>query len=191
MDPLVQEHRAATVSALDLAGPALERAAQWGRRLAEIVTTGGRLLVCGDSGSPEARHLGTDIVARVLGAGGAVSARALHPAIPTTDANDYEHVQAYARQVAALTGSGDVMLLLSPGGRSPDLLEATDRAVRLGARTWALTGPVPNPLAHRCDEAAAVPSVSVDAIQEVHLVAVHVLCDAFDAALPSMSGRVL
>jgi D-sedoheptulose 7-phosphate isomerase len=190
MDPLVQEHRAATVSALDLAGPALEKAAQWGRRLAEIVTTGGRLLVCGDGGSPDARHLSMEIVTRVRDAGSAASARALHPAIPTTD-DDHEHVQAYARRVAALTAKGDVLLLLSPGGRSPDLLEATDRAVHLGARTWALTGPAPNPLAHRCDEAAAVPSVSINAIQEVHLVAVHVLCDAFDAALSSRPGRVL
>src|SRR5690606_4728519 len=51
VDPLVQEHRAATVSALELAGPALEKVAAWGRRLAEKLSTGGRLLVCGNGGS--------------------------------------------------------------------------------------------------------------------------------------------
>ncbi|HNE88985.1 MAG TPA: SIS domain-containing protein [Actinomycetota bacterium] len=194
VDPLVQEHRAATVSALELAGPALEKVAAWGRRLAEKLSTGGRLLVCGNGGSAaEAQHLSAEIVGRFRDDRPAFSALALHAETSslTAIANDYGHVHMYARQVEAHANPGDVLLLLSTSGRSPNLLEAADRANRLGVRTWGLTGPAPNPLAQRCDEAATVPSVSTSAIQEVHLVAVHVLCAAFDAALPATSRQVL
>ena len=63
---------------------------------------------------------------------------------------------------------------------------ATDAAERLGMRTWALTGPPGNPLAERAEE-----SLTVDAgtatVQEIHLIAVHLLCDAVDAALANSS----
>lgn len=194
VDPLVQEHRAATISALDMSAPALERSAQWGRRLAEMLSTGGRLLVCGNGGSAaEAQHLSAEIVGRFRDDRPAFSALALHAETSslTAIADDYGQVHSYARQVEAHANPGDVLLLLSASGRSPNLLEAADRANRLGVRTWCLTGPAPNPLAQRCDEAATVPSVSIGAIQEVHLVAVHVLCAAFDAALPTVARQVL
>ncbi len=192
VDPLVQEHRAATISALELSGPALEKVAHWGRLLAEKLSTGGRLLVCGDGGSAAAaQHLSAEILGQDDRP--AFSALALHAAASnlTAIADDYGHVQIYARQVEAHSHPGDVLLLLSASGRSPNLLEAADRANRLGVRTWGLTGPAPNPLAQRCDEAATVPSVSTSAIQEVHLVAVHVLSAAFDAALPAVARQVL
>ncbi len=193
-DPLVQEHRAATLSALDLAGPALERTAHWGRRLAEKLAMGARLLVCGNGGSAaQAQHLTAEIVGRFRDDRPPFSAIALHAETSslTAIANDYGVIQMYARQVAAHGSPGDVLLLISTSGRSPNLLEAADRAHLLGLRTWALTGPAPNPLAQRCDEVASVPSVSTSAIQEVHLVAVHVLCAAFDAALPTVNRSAL
>jgi hypothetical protein len=53
-------------------------------------------------------------------------------------------------------------------------------------RTWALTGPAPNPLAARCDEYLACPAPDPQVVQELHLVSVHVLCEHVDRALPSV-----
>lgn len=89
----------------------------------------------------------------------------------------------FARQVQAHGRLGDVLLTLSTSGRSPNVLAAAQAARAIGMKTWALTGPAPNPLSARCHDVAAVSSASTSAIQEVHLVAVHVLSSAFDAAL--------
>jgi D-sedoheptulose 7-phosphate isomerase len=46
-----------------------------------------------------------------------------------------------------------------------------------------MTGPAPNPLATACDEALCVDSPMTGTVQELHLVAIHLLCAAFDVAL--------
>ena len=54
---------------------------------------------------------------------------------------------------------------------------------------WALTGPAPNPLAELADDVVTVPG-STATVQEAHLVAVHLLCAAFEAALPLLDKNV-
>jgi DNA-binding MurR/RpiR family transcriptional regulator len=76
-----------------------------------------------------------------------------------------------------------VLVLLTTSGRSPNLLRAAERAREAGLRVWAMTGPVPNPLAALAHETVAVPSSSTSAIQEVQLVAVHALCAAVERHL--------
>ena len=83
--------------------------------------------------------------------------------------------------VQALAGrAGDVLVLLSTSGSSPNVLEAARRARELGISIWALTGPAPNPLAGLADEAIAVPGTSTSVVQEAHLVLLHALCAVMD-----------
>ncbi|MEV0006156.1 phosphoheptose isomerase, partial [Micromonospora sp. NPDC050980] len=65
------------------------------------------------------------------------------------------------------------------------LLTAAHAAHDTGLRCWAFTGPAPNPLADLCHEALAVDSPDGQVVQELHLVAVHVLCEHVDRALPA------
>jgi D-sedoheptulose 7-phosphate isomerase len=88
----------------------------------------------------------------------------------------------FARQVAAHGRPGDV-LLLSTSGRSGNLVTAAARGRDLGLTVWALTGPAPNPLASAAHDALCVDAEATATIQEIHLVAVHLVCDALDAAL--------
>jgi D-sedoheptulose 7-phosphate isomerase len=179
------EHVAATVDALRDAVPALQRVASWGQHLAHVLPAGGRLLVAGNGGSAaEAQHLTAELVGRFRHDRPPFSAIALHADTSSVTAivNDYGGEEVFARQVQAHGRAGDVLLLLSTSGRSPNLLRAAERGRAGRLRTWALTGPAPNPLAARCDDAAAVDADTTSAVQEVHLVAVHVLCAAFEAA---------
>ncbi len=181
---IVEEHRAATLNALGQSGPALHRAASWGRRLAGRLPAGRRLLVCGNGGSAaEAQHLTAEMVGRFRYDRPPFSAISLHAETSslTAIANDYGVQHMFARQVEAHARAGDVLILLSTSGHSENLLEAAERAARLGVTTWAMTGPVPNPLAQICDEVAVIHSSSTSAIQEVQLVAIHILCATFDA----------
>jgi D-sedoheptulose 7-phosphate isomerase len=186
---------------LDNVLPALEslrsqsgRLAAWGVELAQRLLRGQKLLAAGNGGSAaEAQHLTAELVGRFDGERIPFSAISLHAETSTVTAiaNDYGYDELFARQVRAHGRSGDVLVLLSTSGRSPNLLRAVEAASRLNITTWALTGPGPNPLATACDEAVLIDAVNANA-QEGHLIALHAVCRAFDLEVsrrgPGMSA---
>jgi D-sedoheptulose 7-phosphate isomerase len=162
----------------------------WGRRLAAILTAGGRLLAVGNGGSAaQAAHLTSELVGRYRDDRPPFSAIALCAEAPAVTAigNDYGIEEVFARQVRGHGRRGDVLMALSTSGRSPNVLAAVDAAHAAGMFTWALAGLPGNPLARRCDDALCVDSHHTATIQEVHLIAIHVLCAAVDLAVASGS----
>jgi D-sedoheptulose 7-phosphate isomerase len=160
-------------------------AADWGRRLVPTLSAGGRLLVAGNGGSAaQAQHLSAEFVGRYGPDRRPFSSIALHAdtSAVTAIANDYGVDEMFARQVEAHGRSGDVLLLLSTSGRSANMVAAARRARTVGVRVWAMTGPRPNPLADAADEALTIECGSSCTVQELHLVAVHLVCEAFDLA---------
>ena len=176
----------------ELAGPLEDLQAQsarldaWGRRLTDVLVRGGRLLAAGNGGSAaEAQHLTSELVGRYRDDRPPFSAIALHAETSATTAiaNDYGVEEIFARQVRAHGRPGDVLMLLSTSGRSANVLAAADAGAECGLITWALTGPAPNPLAERVHECLAVASPHTATVQEIHLIAVHLVCAAVDHAL--------
>jgi D-sedoheptulose 7-phosphate isomerase len=186
-----REHLAAlreSLRALESESALLEA---WGRRLADILVGGGRLLAAGNGGSAaEAQHLTAELVGRYSCERMALSAIALHADTSSLTAigNDYGPEQAFARQVRAHGRPGDVLLALSTSGESPNVLHAVDAARAGRLQTWGLTGDGPNPLSLRCDEALLVPGPTAT-VQEAHLVAIHLLCTAVDARVQELVGE--
>lgn len=167
------------------------RLARYGGELARTLGTGGRLLAAGNGGSAaQAQHLVAELVGKLCDDRPALSAIALCAETSglTAISNDYGYDSVFARQVHAHGRPGDVLLLLSTSGRSPNLLAAADAGRECGMRVWGFTGPAPNPLAERCAELLAVPAHDSQVVQELHLVAVHVLCGYVDAVLPDVLG---
>ena len=171
---------------------------EWGRRLAAVLGGGGRLLVAGNGGSAaQAQHLTAEFTGRFAADRRPYSAIALtaDTSAVTAIANDYGYEEVFARQVSAHGRPGDVLLAMSTSGRSPNLLRAADAARAVGVAAWALTGPLPNPLAGACHEAVcvrhpgAVPALTAT-VQEAHEVALHLICLAFDTALGQANGQV-
>jgi D-sedoheptulose 7-phosphate isomerase len=101
----------------------------------------------------------------------------------TAIGNDYGIEEVFARQVRGHGRRGDVLVALSTSGRSANVLAAVDAAHAAGMSTWALAGRPGNPLAERCDDALCVDSPHTATIQEIHLIAIHLLCAAVDEAL--------
>lgn len=158
----------------------------WGCELAARLPAGARLLVAGNGGSAaEAQHLTAELVGRYRCDRPPMSALALHAETSsvTAIANDYGAAQVFARQVEAHGRPGDVLLVLSTSGRSANVLAAAAAARRGGLVSWALTGPSPNPLASAVDAAVAVDGADAAAVQEAHLVAVHLVCEVLDCEL--------
>ena len=159
---------------------------RWGRSLADRLGSGGRLLVAGNGGSAaQAQHLTAELVGRYRDDRRPLSALALHAETSSTTAiaNDYGADEVFARQVEAHGRPGDVLLLISTSGASPNVVAASVRGGACGLTVWALTGRRPNPLAAQADDALCVAAEETATVQEVHLVAMHMLCEAIDLAL--------
>jgi D-sedoheptulose 7-phosphate isomerase len=188
-----EEHLAALGGALAALHAELPRLERWGAHLAVILARGGRLLAAGNGGSAaQAQHLTGELVGRYRTERQPLSAMALHadPAALTAIANDYGAEEAFARQVRAHGRRGDVLLLLSTSGRSANATAAARAATESGLAVWALTGPAPCPLSERADDALCVEAGATATVQEAHLVAIHLLCDAVDRALAAQPPRL-
>ncbi|MFF5232180.1 SIS domain-containing protein [Dactylosporangium sp. NPDC000521] len=190
---LLDSHLDRLAASLDPFRAAAAQLGRWGGRLAHTLGHGGRLLAAGNGGSAaEAQHLAAELVGKLRDDRRPLSAIALcaDSSAVTAIGNDYGFEELFARQVRGHGRDGDILVVLSTSGRSPNLLAAARAARDCGMHTWALTGPAPNPLAELCDEVVACPSPDSQVVQELHLAAVHVLCEHVDRVLPSvLDGR--
>jgi len=190
--PCDHEHLANLMTAASSFHEGVDIADRWGEELAAVLAAGGRLLAAGNGGSAgQAQHLTGELVGRYRDDRRPFSAICLtaETSSLTAIANDYPAAELFARQVEAHGRPGDVLVLFSTSGTSPNILEAACRGARAGLRVWALTGPRPNPLAEIADEALSVDAEYTATVQELHLVSLHILCAAFDRALGVVPAR--
>jgi D-sedoheptulose 7-phosphate isomerase len=158
----------------------------WGRRLAAVLASGGRLLAAGNGGSAaQATHLTAELVGRYRDDRPPFSAIALcsESSAMTAIGNDYGIEEVFARQVRAHGRAGDVLVALSTSGGSPNVLAAVAAANEGGMTTWGLCGRPGSALELACDDALCVDCAHTATVQEIHLIAVHLLCAAFDEEL--------
>jgi D-sedoheptulose 7-phosphate isomerase len=184
--PCDHDHVRELLHALDTFDDGVETASDWGRTIATALTDGRRLLAAGNGGSAaQAQHLTGELVGRYREDRPPFSAICLSAETSTLTAimNDYPVEELFARQVEAHGRPGDVLVLMSTSGRSPNVVTAAQRGRHLGLTVLAFTGPRPNPLADIADQALSVESPFTATVQELHLVALHVLCASMDRAL--------
>src|SRR3954466_1929951 len=191
--PCDHGHLAELVTAIGRFDDCVDVADRWGEHLAKVLDGGGRLLAAGNGGSAaQAQHLTAELVGRYRDDRRPLSAVALcaETSSLTAITNDYPATELFARQVEAHGRTGDVLVLLSTSGKSPNAVAAARRARQCGITVLAMTGPAPNPLAAAADEAVCIDSPWTATVQECHLIALHLLCAAFDAAVLAEPARV-
>jgi len=176
----LQEHLATIQNLLDAALPKIE---QSGQMICDALSGGRKVLLCGNGGSAaDAQHIAAELV------GCYEKQRRSWPAIAlTTDtsaltavSNDLGYDQVFARQVAGLAQTGDVLIAISTSGKSTNVLRAAEKARELGCKTIALTGARAEPLGDLCDIAVAVPSSRTSRVQEAHITIGHLWCEMVD-----------
>src|SRR5882672_4372023 len=119
---------ATAAKAADTLGPAIEKAAGM---VQATVDRGGTLFFCGNGGSAaDAQHLSTEYVVRYQRERRAIAAIALttDTSLITAAGNDYSFDMIFARQVEALGRKGDLLVLHTTSGKSPNLIKAVDAA---------------------------------------------------------------
>jgi D-sedoheptulose 7-phosphate isomerase len=99
----------------------------------------------------------------------------------TAAANDlgFEHV--FSRQVEALVRPGDLLVVHSTSGTSPNVIRAAESARKRGAKVLALTARDGGPLRSLADVAIVIPTERTDRAQELHLAIQHVICEMVEA----------
>jgi D-sedoheptulose 7-phosphate isomerase len=156
------------------------------RRYAGTLRAGGTLFFCGNGGSAaDAQHIATEYVVRY-----SVSRRPLAALALTTDsslltaaANDLGFERVFARQVEALCRPGDLLVLHSTSGESPNLVAAVRAARERSVTTVAFLGRGGGALAPLVDEAIVVPSDDSGRIQVLHLALEHLIVELVEAEL--------
>jgi D-sedoheptulose 7-phosphate isomerase len=97
----------------------------------------GSVYIIGNGGSAAvAAHIANDFVNA-----GKLRAITLHDApVLTCMANDYGYDNAYARLLRTMARKGDILIAISSGGNSPNILNAVSAADEVGVRTVTLSG---------------------------------------------------
>jgi len=149
----------------------------------------GKILACGNGGSAaDAQHFAAELVGRfeMERQGLAAIALTTDSSIMTAISNDYGFKAIFDKQVRALGQPGDVLLAISTSGNSANVIEAIHAAHDNDLRVVALTGKGGGEIANILSDTdihISVPSDRTARIQEVHLLAIHCLCDGIDCLL--------
>jgi len=147
---------------------------------------GGTLFFAGNGGSAaDAQHLATEYVVRYQTNRPAMRAVALttDTSLLTACANDMGFDEVFARQVEALAEPGDLLVLHSTSGESPNLIRAAQSARARGVAVVALLGKGGGQLKDLADASLIIPAVDTARIQELHLAIEHVICDLVEERL--------
>jgi D-sedoheptulose 7-phosphate isomerase len=172
---------AGTVAA-ELADDVATIAARYEKTLRE----GGTLLFAGNGGSAaDAQHLATEYVVRYQTTRPAMRAIALttDTSLLTACANDLGFDEVFARQVEALGEPGDLLVLHSTSGESPNVIRAAQAARARGVGVVAFLGKGGGRLKELADLALIIPATDTARIQELQLALEHVICDIVEDRL--------
>ena len=157
--------------------------------LVGCVTGGGKVLSCGNGGSAsDAQHFAAEFVGRFERERPGLAAISLttDTSILTAIGNDYAFEAVFSKQVQALGAPGDVLVALSTSGNSANVVAAVEAAHAKEMTVVALTGRGGGKIRELLldtDVHICVPHERTARIQEVHILALHCLCDGVDNQL--------
>lgn len=172
--------------AMDVLGPSIQQASQL---MVSSLLSERKILTCGNGGSAgDAQHFSSELLNRFERERPSLPAIALttDSSTITSIANDYSYDEVFSKQIRALGQPGDVLLAISTSGNSGNVLQAIQAAHDRDMLVVALTGRDGGGMASLLlpeDVEIRVPARSTARIQEVHLLAIHCLCDLIDRQL--------
>ena len=161
--------------------PAVEAA---GRALADRVKAGAKVLTCGNGGSAaDAMHLAEEMTGRYRGNRKALPALSLAAdgTALTCISNDWSFEDVFSRQVEAFGQPGDVLVVFSTSGKSPNILKALEIAKERKMLRVAALGKGGGLAQKICDHAIVVPSDDTSRIQEIHGWIIHAWLECVEA----------
>lgn len=140
-----------------------------------------RIFLAGNGGSAStASHMANDLmkgVANGNGRGCRVIALTDNVPIITAIANDESYEEVFSAQLEQLGETGDLLMVISGSGNSPNIVRAVEVAQKIGMTTIAFLGMDGGRVAEIADVSIVVPSNEYGPIEDVHLVFNHLFTD--------------
>lgn len=149
----------------------------------QSLSVGGRLYAFGNGGSAsEALHFTGELVGRYKAERNPLPAQALPADVAalTCIGNDYAFDEVFSRQVKAFARTGDIAVGFTTSGRSANVINGLQAARDAGAATVMFTGEPGRAAAASADHAFISPSSATARIQEMHQLAMHLICARID-----------
>ncbi len=140
---------------------------------------GGKILIFGNGGSAaDAQHIAAELVGRYKTERKGLSAIALttDTSAITSIANDYGYLHVFERQVEALANKGDVVIGISTGGSSTNIISALKLANNLDCKTIGFSGRDGGEFNALCDVNLIAIAEDTARIQEMHILIGHTIC---------------
>ena len=156
------------------------------RLVRQTVDGGGTLFFCGNGGSAaDAQHMATEYVVRYMRNRRAYPAVALttDTSLITAAGNDIGFDNVFARQVEALAKPGDLLIIHSTSGNSPNVLRAAEAARAKRVPVIAFSARDGGELRKVADHSVVIPTSRTDRAQELHLCIEHIICDLVEQTL--------
>jgi D-sedoheptulose 7-phosphate isomerase len=150
------------------------------------LSRGGKLLICGNGGSAaQAGHLTGELMGRYKNDRPGLAAVTLGPdsTVVTCIANDFRFEDVFSRQIRALGRAGDVLIVFTTSGQSPNILEALKAAREIGLESISFLGRRGSSAAAFSDYALLVSHDDTARIQEGHQLLMHCLMDRIESGL--------
>jgi len=188
--PAVARVQASIQASLEAHARLAEEGAESIVRMARVISAalknGGKVLFCGNGGSAaDAQHAAAELMGRFLVDRAPLSALSLttDTSVLTAVGNDWNYDDVFSRQVRGLARPGDVVVGLSTSGRSENVKRALQAATELGAHALSLTGLEGRAIGAASDQCLNVPATDTPRIQELHILALHSICDIVEQDL--------
>ena len=156
------------------------------RAIIQALKAGRKLLLCGNGGSAsDSQHIAAEFVGRFEKTRMSLPAIALTSDIAALTAigNDFGFEKVFSRQIEGLGKKGDVLVVLSTSGRSPNILDAITQAKQQGILTLGFTGKDGGILKDAVDLCFIAKSHKTTHIQEAHMAALHAICEVVETIL--------
>ena len=176
------EHIKVTVETIKSIGKPIEIAA---KLCIDSLKNGNKILIFGNGGSAaDAQHIAAEIVGRYKTERKGLSAIALttDTSILTSISNDYGYLYMFKRQVEALANDGDVLIGISTGGTSANVVSALKIAKKLGCQSIGFSGRDGGEFNSVCDVNLKAIAEDTPRIQEMHILFGHIICHLIDQA---------
>ncbi len=176
------EHLKVSKKTMESIGKPIEIAA---KLCIDSLKNGNKILIFGNGGSAaDAQHIAAEIVGRYKTERKGLSAIALttDTSILTSISNDYGYSDMFKRQVEALANDGDVLIGISTGGTSANVVSALKIAKKLGCQSIGFSGRDGGEFNSVCNVNLKAIAEDTARIQEMHILFGHIICHLIDQA---------
>ena len=164
------------VEKMDQCSEIIEKIAE---EIIKALENGNKIIFCGNGGSAAiSQHLSAELMGKYKLNRSPMAAISLttDTSAITAIANDYGFEYTFSRQLLGIGKSGDVIIGISGSGNSSNLVEVLKTAKEMDIKTVAFLGEFGGKMADFAEISLKVPSSTTNYIQELHLIAGHIIC---------------